>query len=70
MPSIQINHAKKFIIFILNKQEKEINKSLEIFIKKKKVFFISILVKYVINAKIMLEIQVVHHDFKVIIEGF
>ena len=28
----------------------------------------SILVEYIINAKTMLEIQVVHHDFKVIIE--
>ena len=68
MPPVQANRAKKFITFILNKQEKQTDKSLEISAKKKKVFSIFILEKYVINAKIMLEIQVIHHDFKVIIE--
>ena len=29
----------------------------------------SILAEYVINAKIMLEVQAVHHDFKAIVEG-
>ena len=67
-PPVQANHAKKFTISILNKQEKQINKSLKTFAKKKKVSLMSILAEYIINAKIILGIQAVHHDFKVIIE--
>ena len=38
--------------------------------KKKKVFLISIFIKYIINMKIIIEIQVIYYDFKVIIEDF
>ena len=68
MPPVQANRAKKFTIFTLNKQEKQIDESLETFAKKKKVSLMPILAEYVINVKIIFEIQAVHHDFKVIIE--
>ena len=67
-PPVQANHAKKFTTFTLNEQEKQIDESLEIFAKKKNISSMSILAEYVINAKIMLRIQAIHHDFKVIIE--
>src|SRR5947207_10127835 len=67
-PPVQANRAKKFTTFILNEQEKQINESLETFAKKKKASFMSILAEYIINAKIMLGIQVIHHNSKVIIE--
>src|SRR5947207_4187438 len=66
---IQANHAKKFITSTLNEQEKETDKSLEILAKKKKISSIFILAEYVINMKIMLRVQAVHHDSKAIIEG-
>ena len=68
--SVQANHAKKFTTSTLNEQEKQIDKSLEIFAKKKKVSFMFILIEYVINVKIIFRVQVVYHDFKVIIEDF
>src|SRR5947207_8321123 len=67
-PPVQANHAKKFTISTLNEQEKQTDKSSETFAKKKKASFILILAEYIINAKIMLEAQVVHRDSKVIIE--
>ena len=68
-PPVQANHAKKFTTSTLNEQEEETDESPKILAKKKKAFPMSILAEYVINAKIMLEIQVVHRDFKVIVEG-
>ena len=67
-PPVHANRAKKFTASTLNKQEKEIDESLEILAKKKKASSMSILAEYVINAKIMLGIQVIYHDFKAIIE--
>src|SRR5438552_3030078 len=68
-PPVHTNHTKNFITSTLNKQEEETNKSLETFIKKKKVFSMLILAEYVINTKTMLEVQVVHRDSKAIVEG-
>ena len=67
-PPVQANHTKKFTTFTLNEQEKQIDESLETLAKKKKASSMSILAKYIINAKIIFEIQVVYYDFKVIIE--
>ena|SRR5947207_11423307 len=68
-PPVQANRAKKFTTFTLNEQEKEINENLETFAKKKKASLMLIFAEYVINAKIILRVQVVHHDSKVIVEG-
>ncbi len=68
-PPIQVNHAKKSTIIILNDQEEQTDETPEISIKKKKVSSMPILAEYVINTKTMLGVQAVHRDSKAIVEG-